>query len=272
VLADDTSLGSVTRADMGPTIARGMNRQNGAKRENGHAMTKRISVLIVDDERTFAEALQLALAHEEDLEVVDVVTEGKDAVRAASTQTPDVIVMDVSMPGMSGIEATRRILEDRPDAAVLILSGHNDDHLLARAVQAGAVGVLRKTEAVSNVATSIRRAYEREPLHPEEEVERAMRRLRHRRDADDDARRRLDRLTPRETEILELMARGHTPDEIAALLSMSPNTLRTHTQNVLTKLGVHSKMEALVLAIRHGKVATVDVSEVDPQPDPTIPV
>jgi DNA-binding NarL/FixJ family response regulator len=109
----------------------------------------------------------------------------------------------------------------------------------------------------------VRKAYQREPLHPEEEVERAMRRLRHRRDADDDARRRLNRLTRRETEILELMARGNTPDEIARQLTMSPNTLRTHTQNVLTKLGVHSKMEALVLAIRHGKVATVDVNDED---------
>jgi DNA-binding NarL/FixJ family response regulator len=243
---------------------------------NGHDARERISVLIVDDERTFGEALQLALAHEEDLEIVEVTTDGAEAVRVVGERSPDVVIMDVSMPGMSGIDATRRILEIKPDAAVLILSGNNDDHLLARAVQAGAVGLLRKTEAVANVALTVRKAYQGEALHPEAEVERAMRRLRHRRDADDDARRRLDRLTPRETEILELMARGNTPDDIAALLSMSPNTLRTHTQNVLTKLGVHSKMEALVLAIRHGKVATVDVtddiSEPTAEPDPTVSV
>jgi DNA-binding NarL/FixJ family response regulator len=233
---------------------------------------ERITVLIVDDERTFGEALQLALAQEHDLEIVEVATDGAEAVRAVGERAPDVVLMDVSMPGMSGIEATRRIVESNPDTAVLILSGHEDDHLLARAVQAGAVGLLRKTEAVANVATTVRRAYEREPLHPEEEVERAMRRLRHRRDADDDARRRLDRLTPRETEILEQMAKGRTPDEIATQLGMSPNTLRTHTQNVLTKLGVHSKMEALVLAIRHGKVATVDVSDADSESDPSVPV
>jgi DNA-binding CsgD family transcriptional regulator len=87
-----------------------------------------------------------------------------------------------------------------------------------------------------------------------------MRRFRHRRDKDDDASRRLDRLTPRELEILAMMAEGRSPAEITGALGMSPNTLRTHMQNVLTKLGVHSKMEALVLAISHGKVATVDVS------------
>jgi DNA-binding NarL/FixJ family response regulator len=215
----DNSLASVTRPPRGPTLAPAMT-------GNGHGAHDRISVLIVDDERTFGEALQLALDHEADLEIVDVATDGADAVRAVGERSPDVVIMDVPM-----------------------------------SVQAGAVGLLRKTEAVANVAVTVRKAYEREALHPEAEVERAMRRLRHRRDADDDARRRLDRLTPRETEILELMARGNTPDDIAALLSMSPNTLRTHTQNVLTKLGVHSKMEALVLAIRHGKVATVDVTE-----------
>ena len=88
-----------------------------------------------------------------------------------------------------------------------------------------------------------------------------MRRLRHRRDADADAKRRLERLTPREREIIVQMATGMAPDDIAQALGMSPHTLRTHTQNILTKLGVHSKMEALVLAIRHGAVETVDLTE-----------
>lgn len=222
-----------------------------------------ITVLIVDDERTFGEALELALAHEDDLAIVEVATDGEHAIDATAERAPDVVIMDVSMPGMSGIEATRRIKEARPETQVVILSGHDDEHLLARAIQAGALGVLRKTEAVANVADTVRLAREGALLHSEDEIERALRRLRHRRDAEDDARRRLERLTPRETEILGLMAKGHSPEDIARELAMSPNTLRTHTQNVLTKLGVHSKMEALVLAIRHGKVATVDVSELE---------
>jgi DNA-binding NarL/FixJ family response regulator len=220
-----------------------------------------IKILIVDDERTFGEALELALRHEKDLEVVHVSVDGDDAVRALDTHHPDVVLMDIAMPGMSGIEATRRIKSEDPEAQVLILSGHEDPLLLARAVQAGAVGLLRKTETVVNVASSVRRAYRGEPIHDQDEVDTALRRLRHRRDQDADAQQRLERLTPRESQILEQMATGAGPDLIAKALGMSPHTLRTHTQNILTKLGVHSKMEALVLAIRHGAVGTVDLTE-----------
>ncbi|GIV00444.1 MAG: DNA-binding response regulator [Actinomycetota bacterium] len=223
--------------------------------------TRTIGVLIVDDERTFGEALQLALRHERDLLVLDVATGGEDALRAAREHRPDVVLMDVAMPGMSGIEATRRIKELDPDARVLILSGHDDPLLLARAVQAGAVGLLRKTEAVAAVAEAVRRAYRGEPIHDEDEVETALRRLRHRRSADADAAARLQRLTPRERQVLERMATGASSEEIARALGMSPHTLRTHVQNILLKLGVHSKMEALVLAIRHGLVTTVDLTE-----------
>lgn len=223
--------------------------------------TRTIGVLIVDDERTFGEALQLALRHERDLLVLDVATGGEDALRAAREHRPDVVLMDVAMPGMSGIEATRRIKELDPDARVLILSGHEDPLLLARAVQAGAVGLLRKTEAVAAVAEAVRRAYRGDPIHDEDEVETALRRLRHRRSADADAAARLQRLTPRERQVLERMATGASSEEIARALGMSPHTLRTHIQNILLKLGVHSKMEALVLAIRHGLVTTVDLTE-----------
>ena len=231
------------------------------------AERKTIKVLIVDDQRTFGEALQLALSKEKDMRVVDVVTDGDAAVEAVAEHRPDVILMDVAMPGMSGIEATRRIKDAEPDAQVLILSGYEDDLLLARAVQAGALGLLRKTEAVVDVASSVRRAHQGENLHQQDEIEGALRRLRHRRDQDSTAEQRLARLTPRELEILQAMARGCSSEIIARDLKMSPHTLRTHTQNIITKLGVHSKLEALVLAIRYGRVHTVDVT--DPQRDPT---
>jgi DNA-binding NarL/FixJ family response regulator len=224
---------------------------------------KTIKVLIVDDQRTFGEALQLALSREKDMRVVDVVTDGGAAVEAAAEHHPDVVLMDVAMPGMNGIEATRRIKDADPDAHVLILSGYEDELLLARAVQAGAIGLIRKTEAVVDVASSVRRAHRGETLHRDDEIEGALRRLRHRRDQDSSAEQRLARLTPREVEILQAMARGASPDVIATQLGMSPHTLRTHTQNIITKLGVHSKLEALVLAIRHGRVQTLDVTEDD---------
>jgi DNA-binding NarL/FixJ family response regulator len=227
---------------------------------SGAPDAKPIKVLIVDDQRTFGEALQLALGREADLHVVDVVTDGSSALAAVNQLKPDVILMDVAMPGMGGIEATRRIKDADPDAQVLILSGYEDDLLLARAFQAGAIGLLRKTEAVLDVGAAVRQAHRGEPLNDEKEVEGALRRLRHRRDQDASAENRLSRLTPRELEILQHMATGKPSERIARDLGMSPHTLRTHTQNIITKLGVHSKLEALVLAIRHGKVATIDVS------------
>jgi len=127
---------------------------------------KPIKVLIVDDQRTFGEALQLALAKEKDLRVVDVVTDGPSAVEAATELKPDVVLMDAAMPGMSGIEATRRIKDADPDAQVLILSGYEDELLLARAVQAGAVGLVQKTEAVMSVADSVRQVHRGEPIQP----------------------------------------------------------------------------------------------------------
>lgn len=221
--------------------------------------TKRIKVLIVDDHRTFAEALQVTLAKEKDLRVVDVVTDGTSAVEATVEHHPDVVLMDMDMPGMDGLEATRRIKDADPGAQVLIISGLEGELLLGRAVQAGAIGILRKTEGIRHVARSVRQAHRGEPLHDKLEVDRALRRLRHRRDQEGTAEQRLDRLTPRELEILQLMAKGRDSDEIVTTLGMSRHTLRTHTQNILTKLGVHSKLEALVLAIRHGRVDTVEL-------------
>jgi DNA-binding NarL/FixJ family response regulator len=230
-----------------------------------------IKVLIVDDERTFAEALELALAHEKDLRVVDVTTSGPEAVASAAEHRPDVVIMDVTMPGMSGIEATRRIREVEPDAHILVLSGHDDEHLLARAMQAGASGLLRKTEAVVNLARSVRMAHRGEAINEPEEVERALRRLRHRRGQDAGSAERLARLTPRERQILQLMAEGRSPEAISTELGVTPATLRTHTQNLITRLGVHSKMEALVLAIRHGTVTTIDLTGTDTEAETIAP-
>jgi DNA-binding NarL/FixJ family response regulator len=231
-----------------------------AKSSNGkRAKGKPITVLIVDDQRTFGEALEVALGKEKDLRVVEVVTDGPSAVEAVSEHRPDVVLMDVSMPGMNGIEATRRILEADPEAHVVVISGYEDEMLLARAVQAGASGLLRKTEAIVDVVKSVRQVHRGEAIHDEDEIERSMRRLRHRREQEGGVERRLDRLTPRETEILQLMAEGSSNEQISSKLDMSPNTLRTHVQNIITKLGVHSRLEALVYAIRHGKVATVDI-------------
>lgn len=223
-----------------------------------------IRVVIADDHRSFGEALQIALEGESDLKVIEVVTDGESAVEAAHAQHPDVLLMDVQMPGVDGLEATRRIHRDASDTKVILLSGHDDDVVLARAVEAGARGYLRKTQAVSDVADAIRRAYRDEPLHAVGEVELSLARFRIQRRSDGDLAQRVERLTPRELEILQRVAAGEASADIAIDLGMSRHTLRTHIQNVLTKLGVHSKTDAVVAAIRFGKVRT---SETLPETD-----
>jgi DNA-binding NarL/FixJ family response regulator len=235
-----------------PTI-RGMSptRTNG----NGQASRSRdpITVVIADDHRSFGEALQIALDKERDLNVIEVVEDGADAVRSAVDQEPDVMLLDLRMPGVDGIEATRRLRDEGSRSAVIILTGDGDDVSLARAIQAGARGCLQKTATVVDVADAVRRAHRGEPLHRPAEVNRAIKAMRARSKHDQELERRVERLTPRELEILQAMSEGLVAEEISERLGVSRHTLRTHTQNILTKLGVHSKTDAVVAAIRFGK-------------------
>jgi NarL family two-component system response regulator LiaR len=220
----------------------------------------RISVLIVDDHRAFGEALAVALDKEDDLEVVVVAVDGESAAEEAEVRQPDVVLVDLQMPGIDGLETSRRIRAVSKETAVVVLTGSDDELALGRAIQAGAHGFLRKTAAVQELAQAVRAAHRGEPLNGHDEVEFALRRLRRLRARDDDIDQRFDRLTPRELQILQLLAESKTPDEIATELAVSRNTLRTHIQNILMKLGVHSKLDAIVAAIRLGRVNTEDVT------------
>ncbi len=223
----------------------------------------RISVLIVDDHRAFGEALGVALGAEADLDIVAVTADGESAVEAAEARRPDVALVDLQMPGIDGLETSRRIRAVSKETVVVVLTGSDDELALGRAIQAGAHGFLRKTAAVQELAEAVRAAHRGEPLNAHDEIEFALRRLRRLRARDDDIAQRFDRLTPRELQILQLLANGKAPDDIAIQLEVSRNTLRTHIQNILMKLGLHSKLDAIVAAIRHGRVDTVDVSSPD---------
>jgi DNA-binding NarL/FixJ family response regulator len=229
-----------------------------------------IRIVIADDHRSFGEALQIALDKEQDLTVIEVVGGGAEAVRTAVAEKPDVVLMDLRMPNIDGIEATRRIRDEGGASAVIILTGEGDEVSLGRAVEAGARGVVTKTAPVSDVAEAIRHAARGEPLHRPAEVNRAIRTMRDRTKTDRDLMRRVERLTPRELQILGLMAEGVSSEAISTQLGMSRHTLRTHVQNILTKLAVHSKTEAVVAAIRMGKVTPPGLAHSDPDPPGTV--
>jgi two-component system nitrate/nitrite response regulator NarL len=214
-----------------------------------------ISVLVVDDHRTFAEALALAVRLERDMEA-EVASTGGDAVDIAEREHPNVVLLDMEMPGMGGIETIRRMRETHPDAKVVVLSAHEDDLVKARAVEAGAIGYVSKFTPLTDLPDLVRKAHRGEPILDKQERSRLLRHLRHRRHQEATERQRVNRLTPRQTEILQLLAEGIPASEIAGRLGMSPLTMRTHVQNILTRLGVHTKLEAMALAIRHGKVKT----------------
>ena len=215
-----------------------------------------IRVLVADDHRTFAEALRTAIRTERDMSVVGVTHDGDATIDMVVRKRPDVVLMDVQMPGTDGIAATRRITETIDGSRVIMLSAFEDEHTVARALDAGAIGFLSKGLPMKEVVAAIRAAHRGEALIDPDEIRRILAQLRRKRALDAAARARVERLTRRETEILEGLARGLSPDRLSEKLGISRHTLRTHQQNILFKLKVHSKHEALVLAIRHGKIRT----------------
>jgi DNA-binding NarL/FixJ family response regulator len=221
-----------------------------------HPRPSSIRVLVADDHRSFAEALRTAIRAERGISVVGVTHDGEATIEQAASKRPDVILMDVQMPRVDGITATRRIVEDVDGSRVIMLSAFEDESTVARALDAGAIGFLSKGRPVRDVIAAIRAASRGEPLIDPDEIRRILARLRKKRALDAAAHARVERLTRRETEILQGLARGLSPGRLSQELGISRHTLRTHQQNILFKLKVHSKHEALVLAIRHGKVRT----------------
>lgn len=220
------------------------------------AKPTRIRVLVVDDHTVVAEALRTSVEREGF--DVRAVTSGEEALTAVADAPPDVVLMDVNMPGIDGVEAARRIREEAPDIRVVMLSAFEDDLVKARALDAGAVGFLSKVGPMTDLIGAVRRAHAGEPLVDDEEAHRLERRLHHRRSQDATERQRVGRLSPREISILQALADGLAPKEAARRLGITQTTFRTHIQNTLMKLGVHSRTEAIVLAIRHGVVSAAD--------------
>jgi len=208
-----------------------------------------IRVLLVDDHQLLTDALSRALAREPDIDVVGVAGTVA-AARKLAEQPLDVVLMDYRLPDGTGAEATRAIKSRWPDARVVMLTALNDDETVLESIQAGADGYMTKDRAVDDVVTAVRSANAGDTLLPRAVIIGIAQRVAAARDRNAD-RRPIESLTPREIEVLRALTDGMSTREICDRLFIAPNTLRTHVQNIMGKLRVHSKLEAVAFALRH---------------------
>ena len=211
-------------------------------------------VAIVEDERLLAEMLTEVIEGEPDMLVAGVAGSVAGAITLASRQ-PDVVLMDFRLPDGTGADATRAMKARWATARVVMLSALHDDATVMESIQAGADGFLSKESAIADVVTAVRRARAGEILLPAAVIAQIAKRVA-------DARTSASRpstpkpLTAREHAILRALATGASTQSMCESLSVSPNTLRSHTEHILHKLGVHSKLEAVVYGLRHGLLET----------------
>ncbi|MCS6802256.1 MAG: response regulator transcription factor [Chloroflexota bacterium] len=216
-------------------------------------MTAPIRVLIADDHQLVAQALRDVLSHEPDLEVVGVAYDGESAIREAARLQPDVVLMDIQMPGRDGVAATREIRAARPETKVVMLTATERSRAVLDAVDAGASGFIQKENALEDVIGAVRAAHQGEMLLAGPRLRRLLADLRERHRRGNGGAPPV-RLTERELEVLQELAAGNDAATIAEKLVISPHTLRTHFQNIMHKFNAHSKLEVLTLAIRHGLI------------------
>jgi len=213
----------------------------------------RIRVLIADDHTILRQGLRALLDAQEDLEVVGEAADGERAVQLSRTLSPDVVVMDITMPGLDGLAATRAIKRDVPGAQVLILTMHESDEYFFRVLEAGASGYVLKRAAASDLVDAIRVVARGEVfLHPavaKKLVSDYLGRAQAGEGMD-----AYQQLSQREKEVLALIAEGLANREIAERLVLSLSTVQTHYGHILTKLGLRNRAELVRYAIKHGLI------------------
>jgi DNA-binding NarL/FixJ family response regulator len=210
-----------------------------------------IRVLVVDDHALFRRGLEMVLIQEPDIEVVGEASDGEEAVAMVSDLTPDVVLMDVRMPRGSGIEACTAIKDLVPSARIVMLTMSDEEGDLYEAIKAGASGYLLKEIPTYEVAAAIRAVHDGQSLISPAMAGKLLTEFASlMREPETPAAPRAPRLTDRELEVLKLVARGLNNRDIAKELYISENTVKNHIRNILEKLQLHSRMEAVVYAVR----------------------
>jgi DNA-binding NarL/FixJ family response regulator len=212
---------------------------------------ERIRLMIADDHELFRRGLRMVLEDEDDIEVIDEAGDGEAAVELAREHAPDVVVMDVRMPGLTGIEATRRIKEEEPGTKILVLTISDEEDDLYEAIKAGANGYLLKEISIDEIAHAVRSVHGGQSLISPSMASKLLDEFASMIKKEEQKEEvPAPRLTPREMEVLEHVAQGMNNREIAKALFISENTVKNHVRNILEKLHLHSRMEAVVYAVR----------------------
>ncbi|HYK49337.1 MAG TPA: response regulator transcription factor [Terriglobales bacterium] len=216
----------------------------------------KLRILVADDHGVVRKGICLQLQQHEHFQVVGEAGDGREAVQLAETLKPDIIVMDIAMPNLNGIDATEQIVKNRPQVGVILLSMHSDDSYLSRALNAGARGYLVKETSDADLPRAVEVAAQGKPFFSPAIskllVEDYMRRMQQQGLNDS-----YELLTVREKETLQLAAEGKTNKEIAKILDVGVSTVETHRFNVMQKLGLHSSADIVLYAVRN-KIITAN--------------
>jgi DNA-binding NarL/FixJ family response regulator len=215
-------------------------------------MTAPVRVLLVDDDDLMRAGLGAVLSSDETIEVVGDVGRGRQALQRTRDLRPDVVLMDVRMPDLDGISATREVLSASPDVRVVMLTTFEDDEYLFGALSAGASGFLLKRTSPEELIAAIHTVASGDALLAPAVTRTVIDRAAAQPIVDDAARDRLERLTPREVEVLELVARGMSNAEIASELVIEESTVKTHVKHVLGKLRLRDRVQAVIFAYESG--------------------
>ena len=206
-------------------------------------MEKKITVLLVDDHSLVRRGFRRMLEDESDMEVVGEAGDGEESIKLAKQLHPQVVVMDCALPGMNGLQATRQIMEELPNTAVLMLSMHSESTWVRQAIDAGAKGYVLKNALDLELGAAIRKVAAGEAVFDPKVEQRSV--LKGERSA---------ALTHRELEVLQMIVDGKSNKEIATALELSANTVAVHRANIMNTLGIHKTAELVVYAIRAGLV------------------